>query len=93
MHKAIKTVIADLNQSPNNIHLIVDGNDFTQYTMFDGNCILPIRYTTVEKADNLLTNVAAASILAKVERDKYILELCKQEPDLDNKYGLIKGKA
>ena len=41
----------------------------------------------------MLTNVAAASILAKVERDKYILELCKQEPDLDNKYGLIKNKG
>lgn len=93
MHKAIKTVIEDLEQSPNNVHLIVDGNDFTQYTVFDGDCILPVRYTTVEKADNLLTNVAAASILAKVERDNYIAEMCKQEPELDTKYGLLKNKG
>jgi ribonuclease HII len=93
MHKAIKTVIDDLDRSTNDIHLIVDGNDFTQYTVFDGECIIPVRYTTVEKADNLLTNVAAASILAKVERDTYITELCKLQPELDTKYGLLKNKG
>ena len=93
MHKAVKSVMEDLDERDNNIHLIVDGNDFTPYTVFDGNCILPIRYTTVEKADNLLTNVAAASILAKVDRDNYILELCKEEPQLNEYYGLIKNKG
>ena len=92
-HKAIKTVIEDLQQSPNNVHLIVDGNDFTQYTVFDGDCILPVRYTTVEKADNLLTNVAAGINTCKSERDNYITEMCKQEPELDTKYGLLKNKG
>lgn len=93
MHKAIKNVINDLGGSLDNIHLIVDGNDFTPYTLFDGSFIRSVRHTTVEKADNLLTNVAAASILAKVERDRYITETCKAEPELDFKYGLLKNKG
>ena len=93
MHKAIKSVIDDLGGNVDNIHLIVDGNDFTPYTTFDGSLIRSVRHTTVEKADNLLTNVAAASILAKVERDRYIAEICKEEPELDLKYGLLKNKG
>ena len=38
--------------------------------------------------DNTYSFIAAASILAKYEHDKYILELCEQYPELENRYGL-----
>lgn len=93
MHKAIKTVIEYLGGCVDNVHLIVDGNDFTPYTTFDGSFIRSVRHTTVVNADNILTNVAAASILAKVERDNYIADICKEEPVLDARYGLLKNKG
>ena len=36
--------------------------------------------------DNKKSSIAAASILAKIERDNYIVKLCDDEPELDNKY-------
>lgn len=65
--------------------LLVDGCDFKPYP--------DIRYTTIEGGDNWYTPIAAASILAKVERDKYVEELCVQHPFLDERYGLVKNKG
>ena len=36
----------------------------------------------IEKGDNKVCVIAAASILAKVAHDQYIYELCKQYPKL-----------
>lgn len=52
-----------------------------------------LRYRTIEGGDNKYTAIAAASILAKVERDKYIDELCSENPDLIEKYGLDSNKG
>ncbi len=41
--------------------------------------------------DNKYLSIAAASILAKVERDKYIVELCEEHPYL-KEYGWEKIK-
>ena len=60
--------------------------------MHDG-MFVPSRYTTIEKGDNAVTNIAAASILAKVERDNYIAALCRETPMLDERYGLLKNKG
>lgn len=65
--------------------LLVDGCDFIQYQ--------DIPYKTIEGGDNWYTSIAAASILAKVERDKYIEELCDKYKELDEKYGLSKNKG
>lgn len=65
--------------------LLVDGCDFIPY---EG-----IPHQTIEGGDNWYTPIAAASILAKVERDKYIEELCKEHKELDEKYGLSKNKG
>lgn len=93
MHKAIKEVIYKLKIDHSNTHLLVDGNDFTSYIIYDNECLLLARTTTIEQGDNKITSIAAASILAKVARDDYIADLCKMEPDLDIKYGLIKNKG
>jgi ribonuclease HII len=83
MHKAI----AGLKHRPE--HLLVDGNYFRCYNDDKGK----VSFTCIEGGDNLYTSIAAASILAKVERDKYIEELCEQYPYLDEYYGLLSNKG
>ena len=48
-------------------HLLVDGN------LFESNSNIP--YTCVIKGDNTYLSIAAASIVAKVLRDQYMIEL------------------
>ena len=71
-------------------HILVDGNYFKPYC--DSNKDY-ISHTTVIKGDNMYTSIAAASILAKVERDNYIQELCDKYPKLDEYYGLRSNKG
>ncbi len=76
-------------------HLLIDGNYFKPITMVNKkhNKIESIPYDTIEGGDNKYTSIAAASILAKVFRDKYIDELCEENPDLITKYGLDSNKG
>ena len=75
--------------------LLVDGNDFTPFTYFDEsqNKLVEIPHTTVEGGDNKFTPIAAASILAKYERDLYITNLCEEYPMLKERYGLDTNKG
>ena len=50
-------------------------------------------HSCIEGGDNKYTALAAASILAKVERDKYIEEICKENPELIEKYGIDQNKG
>ena len=93
MHKAIKNIITKDNSKTYNI--LVDGNDFKPLTYFDSNSesINEITSICVIGGDNIYSSIAAASILAKVERDNYILDLCKIYPKLDEYYDLSKNKG
>ena len=93
MHRAIDDVVNKLSITRDNTHLLVDGNDFTPYMFYSDDCLLQSRNTTIEKGDNKITSIAAASILAKVSRDAYVTDLCAKDPELDDKYGLIKNKG
>ncbi len=75
--------------------LLIDGNYFNPMTTFNKqtNKIETIPYTTVEGGDNKYASIAAASILAKVSRDKYIEELCEQNPELSEHYGIDSNKG
>ena len=75
--------------------LLVDGNDFTPFTYFDEkqNKLVEIPYTTVEGGDNKFTSIAAASILAKYERDTYINQLCEEYPMLKERYSIDSNKG
>ena len=75
--------------------LLIDGNYFNPITYLDKstNKIQSIPYTTVEGGDNKYASIAAASILAKVERDRYIDELCQQNPTLSEYYGIDSNKG
>ena len=47
-----------------------------------------ISYQTFLQGDNAYANIAAASILAKVARDDYVIALCKKYPILATFYGM-----
>ncbi len=68
MHKALDKLLVRPQ------HILVDGNSFPTYQNSDRI----IAHTCIEGGDNLYTSIAAASIIAKVERDKYIHRLCDE---------------
>lgn len=69
--------------------LLIDGNDFTPFIRDNKR----VQHVCIEGGDNTYSCIAAASILAKVARDDYIAELCKQEPSLIERYDLLKNKG
>jgi len=92
MHKAINDVIKEYGMSKD-YHLLVDGNDFTNLVYFNTKMFVDCKYTCVKGGDNVYTSIAAASILAKVERDRYIQELCEENPELIERYDIGKNKG
>lgn len=95
MHKAIKNIIDQKINNNQNLMILVDGNNFKPLTYFDNKSetIKEIDAVCIKGGDNLYSSIAAASILAKVERDNYIDELCKEYPKLDELYDLSKNKG
>ncbi len=75
---AMKRAVEGLSVLP--VHVLVDGN----------RCpVLTMPSTAVVKGDSLVTVISAASIVAKVVRDRECVELDKQFPG----YGLAKHKG
>jgi ribonuclease HII len=94
--KGIRSILKQLNNSNNDdILLLVDGNYFKPYTTLNKNKTKMdmLKYQLIEGGDNKYTSIAAASILAKVERDKYIEELCLQNPEIVERYGIDSNKG
>ena len=75
--------------------LLIDGNYFKPVTFLNKitNKIEEMPYVTIEGGDNKYASIAAASILAKVERDRYIEELCEKNPELAEHYGIDSNKG
>lgn len=75
MHKAIKGLLVQPE------FILVDGNRFTPYPK--------IPHATVIKGDDKYFSIAAASVLAKVARDRYMTRMSKKYPyyDWDSNYG------
>jgi len=105
MHNSIHEVRKNFNKVMNTfdkkerIHfdysLLIDGNYFNPITYLnkETNKIESLPYITVEGGDNKYASIAAASILAKVERDKYIEQLCEENPELSQHYGIDSNKG
>lgn len=89
MHRAIRTVIKYLGPhvSPDDILLCVDGNSFKPY-MHDGTFLSHI---CIPHGDDTYVGIAAASILAKVNHDNHIRQLCEKDPTLHERYGWMKN--
>lgn len=80
--RAIKS-IHDI--TPNDCRVIIDG-------------VLPISdwsgsQETVIDGDATYLAIAAASIIAKVEHDKWIRDYCEKNPECDIRYDLVKSKG
>jgi len=75
--------------------LLVDGNDFKPYMTYDDETGVysSMPYVTIEGGDHTYQSIAAASILAKTERDYYIGALCEQYPELVERYALDRNKG
>lgn len=100
MHEAItdvKNQLLKLNPQlkMQEILLLIDGNYFNSLTHYNKNTnkIETIPYEMIEGGDNKYTSIAAASILAKVSRDNYIEELCEENPELIEHYGIDSNKG
>lgn len=75
---AMQKAVAGLNPKPD--FVLVDGNRAPE---------LDIECDTLVKGDAKSISIAAASIVAKVERDRYIIEMAKKYPE----YGFEKHKG
>lgn len=95
MHGAISNLFEKHKDIFNisNCLLMVDGNNFKPYCRYNNNQIEQLKHITIEGGDNKYCNIAAASILAKVEHDKYIDNLCKEYPKLQEYYDLNNNKG
>lgn len=86
---AMERAIAQLNPQPK--HCLIDGNQLLRFKL-----ISPIPQTTVVKGDSLSISIAAASIIAKVWRDRRMVELAEVYTGYDiatNKgYGTLKHR-
>lgn len=77
-HKAMQMAVDALEITPE--ILLVDGNDRIEFS-------LPSEY--IIKGDAKSQSIAAASIMAKVTRDRYMVKMAEQYPG----YGLEKNKG
>jgi ribonuclease HII len=92
MNSCITEIIQKLG-TMNDILLLIDGNDFRPFMWCNEETmeLTEIPHQTIEQGDGLYYSIAAASILAKVARDTYILELCERYPILAERYKLNKN--
>jgi ribonuclease HII len=90
LHAAIKAMHRALFQAYKKhkfTNIIVDGNYFKPIICSEDETI---DYECIPQGDTKYINIAAASIIAKDFHDNEIIELVKENPDL-NKYDLLKN--
>ena len=71
-------------------NILVDGNHFNTYYSKSQDEFL--KHDCIINGDNKYLNIAAASILAKVSRDRYIIDLCEKNVNI-KRYDLHKNKG
>ena len=65
--------------------LIVDGTIFRKWR--------DVAFECIPKADQTVSHVSAASVLAKTTRDEQVRRLCDDEPTLHERYGIRNNKG
>jgi ribonuclease HII len=98
MHRSIQKLITKyLEKNPttnlSDFKICVDGNYFNSFHYFYNDQIHIIQHECLVKGDDKCKSISAASILAKVSRDEYILQFINQFPDYESKYNLSKNKG
>jgi ribonuclease HII len=89
MRECTRCILEKINTT--DVFLLIDGNDFLPYHIFEKDTLINIPHATITGGDNKYVSIACASILAKTARDEYIHELCQQIPELNTRYGLEKN--
>ena len=87
-HEAMHQAIRGLRVEPDSI--LVDGDKFTPYM---NNKDDYVEYTCIPGGDDEYCSIAAASILAKCARDKWVEDICENQPELQEKYGWVNNKC
>lgn len=80
MERAIQNIIKKYDVKE--YKLMIDGCYWEKYF---NNC------ESIVKGDLKVKEISAASIIAKEYHDKHIVELCDKNPDLNDKYDLLKN--
>ena len=94
MHKSISNILEKMtDDEQKNVFLTVDGNQFRPYSTMMNDELYTIPHECFKGGDDLYSSIAAASILAKVERDNYILDLCEKFPKLKEYYSIDSNKG
>ena len=97
MHRAINDVRRECihKEHKERVAVIVDGSYFKPLITYNKatDTFDTVETYTLTKGDNLLSSIAAASILAKWHRDAYIASMCTAHPALDSIYGLASNKG
>jgi ribonuclease HII len=84
--KAMHDAIRNTQLKPD--YILVDGTYFKPYMTTESEYI---SYSCVIGGDRTYYSIAGASIIAKVEHDRYIRGLCQKWPLLDHHYHLLKN--
>ena len=92
MQNAVINVLDQIKDDDKSF-ILVDGNDFKPLFRNDDGNLYTIPHVTVIGGDNTYSSIAAASILAKVERDAYICDLCEKNEVLVDKYDILSNKG
>lgn len=85
MHNALDDITCPIEK------ILVDGNSFKPYMNRNQDIYVP--HLCVTNGDNTYLNIASASILAKISRDKYIEDLCLLEPIYQTQYDWKNNKC
>lgn len=86
-HKSMHEVVSKLTIQPEKI--LVDGNYFRKYWNINGE---EIEYECIVGGDNTYMSIAAASILAKTYKDKYIEDIVEKHPEFKD-YDLLNNSG
>lgn len=84
MHRALDSLTVPIER------ILVDGDAWKPWRNSDGK---DVEAHTIVDGDASYLSIAAAGILAKVSRDRWVEEICKENPQWDEYYSLNKNKG
>ncbi len=89
--KAMHIALQEVYDKKEFDNIIVDGTYFRSFKV-EGTAGY-IRHKCIPQGDSKYVAIAAASIIAKVYRDKLIEKACQDEPELQEKYSMLNHKG
>lgn len=82
MHRALEQLIVPVQR------VLVDGDCWKKWEGHED-----VEVNKIIEGDSKFLAIAAASIMAKVERDRWVLSCCEEHPEWDERYGLSSNKG